>query len=312
MLISISRRAEVRAKSKKTDIRKALKEGLVSKDTCVNYLYGSLLDFDFEDGHVRLVFDSDNDEWRVRTDYLTNVSVDQWRIDKLVKLTQGQWSDGIGEGCFDEAADAVGVSINLYPWKVDDSLVVNVDEEKKPPMRNRPSYALFKAAHSGDLSEVRRLLDAGNDIEVGMQGRTPLHAAIRTGAFDVAMELLKRGADPFATYTGPMEGQVDALMEAAMSNDLSDKEAAAMTEALLQRGVDPIGARDGNTPLLMAETRDKHEMMATLRKHGATSVGVRVFALAHSVLKSGSGIMSPSHIEYSSKTILTGCRHRAF
>ena len=271
MLISISRRAEVRAKSKKTDIREALNEGLVSKDTCVDYLYGSLLDFDFQDGHVKLVFDSDNDEWRVRTDYLTNETVEQWRIDKLVKLTQGQWSDGIGEGCFDEAADAAGVSINLYPWKVDDSLVVDIDEEKKPPKGKRPSYALFKAAHAGDLSEVKRLLDAGDDIEVGMHGRTPLHAAIRTGAFDVAMELLRRGADPFATYTGPMEGQVDALMEAAMSNDLGDKDAAAMTEALLQRGVDPIGERDGYTPLLMAETRDKHEMMATLRKNGAAA-----------------------------------------
>lgn len=275
MFISISRRANVQARSQPRDARKALPDGLVSERSCTRFLPGNLKAGDFEDGAIRLFFDEGKSEWRVETAYRTPKMVEPSQLDELVKLTLGQWSDGLGEGCFDEAALAAGVSIDLFPIDADDTLFVQVDNEDEDQAlapATKPSLDLYRAAEAGDLVEVTRLLDAGADIEFGEEGHTPLHNAVLCGCPDVALLLLERGSDPRAVYAGFGAGKpVDALMEAALSNSLTDEDAATVAEALLKAGVDPNGERDGYTPLVMAEVREKKEMMAVLRRYGATA-----------------------------------------
>src|SRR5262245_43511460 len=70
---------------------------------------------------------------------------------ELVKETTGQWSDGIGEGCFDEAAERLGVGIDLCP---DSSQVtVSVVDDGKPVRAKSPKRVanekLVKAAQAG-------------------------------------------------------------------------------------------------------------------------------------------------------------------
>ncbi|MEO0590119.1 MAG: ankyrin repeat domain-containing protein [Pseudomonadota bacterium] len=272
MLITISRKAKVRAKSADIDARVALKDGLVSEESCGRHLYGGLEAFGFDDGRIRLGFDTDHEHWRVQTQYLTSASLDQAQIDLLVKQTLAQWSDGLGEGCFDEAAEAAGVSIDLAPLDADDAPSVLVDAKKTPDKRGKPSLDLYKAVEKGDLSKINRLIDEGADLEFGDEGHTPLHNAILCGLPEVALALLERGADPKAVYAGFGNGDpVDPLMEAALSNSLSDANAAVVAKALLERGVDPNGERDGYTPLVMADVREKSQMMEVLREFGATA-----------------------------------------
>lgn len=272
MKISISRRADVNAKSSTMAAREALGDGLVSSESCIPYLHGSLTQYDFEDGKIRLSFDNENAAWRVATHYLNDTDVPQADIDKLVEFTLAQWSDGLGEGCFDQVADDKGLSINLAPLEGDSTLVVECEKTIARKPQGKPSLALYKAAQTGDLEEVRALLDDGADIEFGDEGHTPLHNAVLSGRLEIALELLERGADPFATYAGFGDGgPVDALMEAGLSNEITDENAAAIAEALIARGVSPNGERDGLTPLDMADVRGKSQMADVLRKHGATA-----------------------------------------
>ena len=58
---------------------------------------------------------------------------------------------------------------------------------------------LHNASRDGDLDEVRRLLEAGADIEArDNEGETPLHDACWNGHLEIARLLLDRGADATA------------------------------------------------------------------------------------------------------------------
>lgn len=65
--------------------------------------------------------------------------------------------------------------------------------------------ALHHAVRQGNLSSVRALLDGGADVNMpnDVDNTTPLLQATINGNFDVAMELIKRGANPnIASRTG--------------------------------------------------------------------------------------------------------------
>ena len=217
-------------------------------------------------GAVRLTYDAYEGGFRVTTEYISPVELSAEQLDRLEQETAGQWSDGIGEECFYELSDRLGVSISL-------SLPDHVEQIEAGKTTGKTGTGLAKAAREGDMASLREHLDAGADLEARLQRYTPLHLAVLYGQVEAALELLQRGADIHARNP---QGD-DPLLLAAMSNAVTDANAVKIAVALLERGAPvhgPWGAAASNvgeyTPLDMAESREKTELAVVLRQFGAT------------------------------------------
>ena len=102
------------------------------------------------------------------------------------------------------------------------------------------TMSLFSLAREGNTTELRRRLQAGEDVNQTVDGSTPLHAAAMSASSDVADVLLQAGADVHAVsdygYT--------PLHYACDSTNLP------VVQTLLSHGAD-VNAVDtrGDTPL---------------------------------------------------------------
>ncbi|MGL4423620.1 MAG: ankyrin repeat domain-containing protein [Gemmataceae bacterium] len=275
MLVRITGRAEVtRDDGGDVMARLIIREldGAESDDVCANYLDSDLADLGITGGTVKLTYDSGEGQFRVSSEYTTPAKLKPAQLKRLVGETVGQWSDGIGEGCFDELAERLAVEIDLAPFGQDETLrVEQLDDGTKP---SKPKTGLARAAREGDMTALRKHLVAGADLEARLQGYTPLHLAVLYGQVEAALELIDRGADINARDP---EGK-DPLMHAAQSNSITDKGAAQVARALLERGVSVYGPRgpEANpkhgeyTPLYMAKNRKKAKLAAVLKEFGAS------------------------------------------
>lgn len=238
--------------------------GAVSDDVCGNYLTTDLADLGISGGAVKLIYDAAAKQLRVATEYESPDKLGAADLKRLAKETLGQWSDGIGEGCFDDLADRLGVSIDLRPRGQESDL--HVEQVEGGGKVRKSSPALHKAAREGDLDKVRSLLEGGANVDSVQQGFPVLHSAISAGKADVALELISRGADL------AVRDQLhhDALMCCAFSNRIADEDAARVARVLLERCVDACKLRHKYTPLYMALNRKKDRLAKVLREFGAT------------------------------------------
>lgn len=273
MLVRVTGRAEVTREGGETVTAAIIREldGAESADACANYLDSDLADLGITRGTIRLAYDSAENQFRVSSEYTTPIKLKPAQLKRLARETVGQWSDGIGEGCFDDLAERLEVEIDLAPAGQDRDLrVEQVDDGTTP---RKPKTGLAKAAREGDMAALRKHLDAGADPEGRLQGYTPLHFAVLYGRTEAALELISRGADIAARDP---QGD-DPLMLAALSNNITDADAAEVARALLQRGASvhcPKGP-DANpksgdyTPLYMAKNRKKTKLAGVLKEFGA-------------------------------------------
>ena len=137
--------------------------------------------------------------------------------------------------------------------------------------------ALHWAAHNGDVSLARVLLDAGADVAAGTRiGRyTPLHLAAQAGTGEIVEMLLGDGADPGVRLDGA--GAAAPLHFAAGSGSVP------AVEALVAAGADVDAAEEawGQTPLIFAASRGRTEAVRALLAAGADpSVHTRVMDVA--------------------------------
>jgi hypothetical protein len=275
MLIRITGRAEVTVDNgEPVTARSIIREldGAESEDACGNYIDCDLADLGITGGTVRLTYDTGEARFRVSTEYISPVKLKPAQLKRLARDTVGQWSDGIGEGCFFGLAESLGVTIDLSPLGQDaDLLVEQIDDGRKV---RKPNTALAEAAREGDMDSLRKHLDAGADVEARLQGYTPLHLAVVYGRAEAALELIARGAE--MNVRDP-DGE-DPLMLTALSNSISDADAARIARVLLERGASVYGPRgpEANprygeyTPLYMAKNRKKTKLAAVLKEFGAT------------------------------------------
>ncbi|MCZ6756218.1 MAG: PQQ-binding-like beta-propeller repeat protein, partial [Gemmatimonadetes bacterium] len=122
------------------------------------------------------------------------------------------------------------------------------------------------AARSGDLKEVRRLLESGVSADAGDDwGTTPLFLAAGQGEVEMVRYLLSKGADPsaretffgmsvldMALWSGSPEYQVARLLLAAGATD----RASALAQALGAGDVDLARAAADSGPVLESEATD--------------------------------------------------------
>ena len=98
-------------------------------------------------------------------------------------------------------------------------------------MSRGPDIPLIRAARGGDIAEIRRLVESGDDPNVigGVNGWPALMHAIHKNQLASAGALLDAGADPDARAR---DGQTALMMAAGYGN-------TAMVRLLLDRGADP-------------------------------------------------------------------------
>ena len=115
---------------------------------------------------------------------------------------------------------------------------------------------LIEASARGDLSAVRRLIDAGADVNGKVPGQgTPLILAATTGQTEVVRLLLESGADPrLAETSGPRPTGIarSALNAAARGGH------EAIVRRLLDAGAQVDFAPRGDATPLMAASRHGH------------------------------------------------------
>jgi ankyrin repeat protein len=167
---------------------------------------------------------------------------------------------------------------------------------------------LVEAVETGDIDEVRRLLDGGEDVDVGREsdGLTPLVAALVTSQTEIVDVLLDAGANPnafsdqqmaplqLAIVVGQEVDTIRRLLDAGADPNTGTEQggagsyltplgAAAATSnlelaaLLLDRGADVDGSDladlDGITPLYLAAAQSDTEMMTLLLERGADPNG---------------------------------------
>lgn len=129
---------------------------------------------------------------------------------------------------------------------------------------------LLDMVATGDLREVRRLLDAGADVNCCARGRTALIVATEYCQKDVTRLLLDRGA----TVSAHDPYRWSALHYAAKGSNhgKADENArVAIAEMLLQEGADVNDGSPGFTPVGLANEWGLSTVAAFLQQHGGKS-----------------------------------------
>jgi uncharacterized protein len=191
------------------------------------------------------------------------------QLQALVDETTGQWSDGIGEGCFDEDAAKLRVKIDLCPDR--SQVTVGVVDDGKPVRTKSPkriaNEKLLAGARQGDLEAVKAALAAGADMEaIDTKNKwTALcwsTCQASEGHEAVSLFLIAAGADVDAKRckSTPIRSAVRQIV-------LGYKSSLAVVKALLAAGVDPnqTYARDR----ALTEARDHPELRSLLLAAGA-------------------------------------------
>jgi hypothetical protein len=247
-----------------TELKKL--DGLIAGDgaVCSDYLDGDLDEIGLTGGAVKIVYDAAANRLRVVTEYQSPRKLKKNELKALADDTQGQWSDGIGEGGFLDYAEHTGISVDPYPIGGEKRTVsieqIDDDVTTPPPKRTSP---LFKAVESGDIDKIKKLLAKGEDINSrNKYNWTPLIQAIRCRQTEAALFLIEQGADvKLQARWGPRsEPEVEsAIRWAAMQGDL------AVLRQLIAAGAN-VDTRDGQgmTPAMFAANRGYIDLLQAL------------------------------------------------
>ncbi|MDB5292406.1 MAG: hypothetical protein JWL69_3647 [Phycisphaerales bacterium] len=247
---------------------KSLDGIIYDKDVCSNYLDNDLLEIGLAGGSLRISYVTGRDELRVVTEYESPCELSAEELRKLVEDTKGQWSDGIGEGCFDDFERESGVHIDMAPLGMNqDVRVEQIDDGEEETDAAKATKKLLRAVDKGDLKSVMDAIRAGADVEAKKAGFPALHMAIGRSQIEIVHFLLENGAH---VESLDLTGDVPLTMCAVVST-VNDADAAVMAGLLLKHGAEVNHDRNGWTPLDYAINRDKTALQRTLRGMGGVS-----------------------------------------
>lgn len=133
----------------------------------------------------------------------------------------------------------------------------------KPSSAEISAYdGLLKAAHTGNLAELKELIASGADLEAtDSRGRTAVHIAAHASHEEIVYALAEAGAD----MNSLEKDAYDAVTIAAVANDVP------MLEAALEAGnkATNITSRYVGTALIAAAHLGHHEVVKILIEAGA-------------------------------------------
>ncbi len=226
-------------------------------DLCTNYHHDEALHaVSIVGGAIAIAYDEAQGELRVVSEYWAPRPLDRREIEALVKETTGQWSDGIGEGCFDEWEEESGIHLDLYPGGASRDAQVEQVEDARPV----PRFAhLAKAVWRGKLELIEQAIAEKADLNATYDGYTTLRIVIQKDDTVTALRLIEAGAD--VNLSAP-------LTACAGMKDVQG--ALAVARALLGRGAD-VNARDASrrTALQRARQAGRAELVELLVGAGA-------------------------------------------
>lgn len=128
--------------------------------------------------------------------------------------------------------------------------------------------ALYEAAESGDLDDVKELLAAGANASAIIEGDgSPLIGAARSGRIDIARLLLDHGADP----NGVVEGDGSPMIAAAQNGRLDQ------IQLLIDRGADVNLAVEGDENPLMNAAEGGHLAIVQLLVSKGADIHTRIW-----------------------------------
>ena len=102
------------------------------------------------------MFDAAKKKLRVVSEFTSIRKLTAKELALLIDDTRGQWSDGIGEGCFDRVMDRKKVVIDLSPYGSKVS-ATQADDGKAAP-KPKTANELWKAVAAGDLEAVKEIV----------------------------------------------------------------------------------------------------------------------------------------------------------
>jgi uncharacterized protein len=242
-------------------------DGLSSgRETCAKYHHGAVADLDLKGGAVTLVFDAAKKKLRVVSAFTGARKLSAKELALLIDDTRGQWSDGIGEGCFDRVMDRKKVVIDLSPYGGKVS-ATQTDDGKAAP-KPKAVNELWKAVAAGDLEEVKKLVAGKAKLDTrGKNGHTPLTEAISGDKTEIALYLIEHGANPNAT---DKDRQPPLRWAAVRSGWVKRHQNVKVAKALIDRGaVLDERDKDGFTPLIWAANRGAARLVKLLLDSGA-------------------------------------------
>jgi hypothetical protein len=244
-----------------TQLLQALHGLRYDEDVCAKYLDHELLnDVSIVGGAIQIAFDPQRSELRVVSEYWSPAALKPEQLQALADQTYGQWSDGIGEGCFDEWSLQSGINLDLAQGHKQAAAEQAEDDRVVPRFAH-----LAKAVWKGNLAVVREAVAEKADLNSIYDGHTALCLAILRQDPQTALLLIEGGAD---VNRASVFGKTSLMACASLKRPA---DAVAVAAALLAKGAN-VEARDeeGNTALAGAQNNDRKELAALLMEQGAT------------------------------------------
>jgi hypothetical protein len=161
------------------------------------YLDNELAALGLEGGDICLTLDSAGTRVLVQSTFTAPQPLTEEQVASLARHTMAQWSDGIGEACFDEAADKYRVTIDLQPGRRAPKVTQIEDgkrlKTKKPPTSSARST---ETASKGMKAVDRLRLDIPADIYAAMSGPKANKTGRKRSAYNGQLcEVVNAGPD---------------------------------------------------------------------------------------------------------------------